>query len=97
MRALGASRGTVVAVLLIESLLLAATGLVIGLVLAHVLAASVGAWLPAAGASRGRRAGMAAGGMGHRRAGARCAGIIATLLPAWRAYRLDVAATLADQ
>jgi putative ABC transport system permease protein len=42
MRALGASRGTVVAVLLIESLLLAATGLVIGLVLAHVLAASVG-------------------------------------------------------
>ena len=48
MRALGARRGTVVAVILMESLLLAATGLVLGLGLAHGLAAGVGAWLPAA-------------------------------------------------
>jgi len=95
MRALGARRTTVVAVLLIESLLLAATGLAAGLALAHVLAASVGTWLPAAAPlAAGARAwhaeewGIVALALG--------AGIIATLLPAWRAYRLDVAATLAE-
>lgn len=96
MRALGAPRGTVVAVLMIESVLLAATGLGIGLALAHALAASVGAWLPAA-------APLAAGAWVWQPAEwgivalALGAGIIATLLPAWRAYRLDVAATLADR
>jgi putative ABC transport system permease protein len=86
---------TVVGVLLLESLLLAATGLVLGLGLAHGLAAGVGAWLPAAAPlAAGARTwapeewGVAALALG--------AGIIATLLPAWRAYRLDVAATLAD-
>jgi putative ABC transport system permease protein len=95
MRALGARRGTIVAVLLIESVLLAATGLVLGLVLAHALAASVGTWLPAAATlAAGARTwqpeewGVAALALG--------AGIIATLLPAWRAYRLDVAATLSE-
>jgi putative ABC transport system permease protein len=96
MRALGAPRGTVVAVLMIESVLLAATGLAIGLALGHVLAASVGSWLPAA-------APLAAGAWAWQPeawgivALALGAGIIATLLPAWRAYRLDVAATLADR
>ena len=95
MRALGARRGTIVAVLLIESMLLAATGLVVGLGLAHGLAASAGTWLPAAAPlAAGARAwqpeewGIVVLALG--------AGIIATLLPAWRAYRLDVAATLAD-
>jgi putative ABC transport system permease protein len=95
MRALGARRSTVVGVLLLESLLLATTGLVLGLGLAHGLAAGVGAWLPAAAPlAAGARTwapeewGVAALALG--------AGIIATLLPAWRAYRLDVAATLAD-
>ena len=95
MRTLGARRGLIVAVLLIESLLLAATGLVVGLGLAHGLAANVGTWLPAAAPlAAGARAwhpdewGVVALALGT--------GIIATLLPAWRAYRLDVAATLAD-
>ena len=95
MRVLGARRRTVVAVLMVESLVLATTGLVIGLALAHALAAGVGAWLPAA-------APLAAGARVWQSAEwsvvalALGVGIIATLVPAWRAYRLDVAATLAD-
>ncbi len=95
MRALGASRGKVVAVLGIESMLLAAAGLVVGLGVAHALAATIGAWLPAAGElARGARVwqsaewGIVALALG--------AGIIATVIPALRAYRQDVAATLAD-
>jgi len=95
MRVLGARPGTVAAVLLLESVLLAATGLVLGLALAHGLAAAVGTWLPAAAPlAAGARTwqpeewGVVALALG--------AGIIATLVPAWRAYRLDVAATLAD-
>jgi putative ABC transport system permease protein len=95
MRALGASRATIVAVLLCESLLLAALGLVAGLALAHLVTANIGAWLPAA-------APLEAGARVFRREEWAVAvlalgvGIMATLIPAWRAYRLDVAATLAD-
>lgn len=95
MRVLGARRGTVVEVLMLESLVLAAAGLAIGLVLAHGLAAAIGTWLPAAASlSAGARTwqpeewGVVALALG--------AGIIATMVPAWRAYRLDVAHTLAD-
>ena len=95
MRALGGSRSKIVAVLLIESTMLAAIGLVVGLAVAHAFAATAGFWLPAA-------APLAAGARDWQPdewgivALALGAGIIATLLPAWRAYRLDVAATLAD-
>ncbi len=95
MRTLGASRSQVAAVLLTESLLLALLGAILGLVLAHLAAAAIGWWLPQA-------APLAAAA---RRfvpeewlviALALAAGIIAALGPAWRAYRLDVAATLAE-
>jgi putative ABC transport system permease protein len=95
MRALGASRPTIVSVLLCESLLLCASGLALGLVLAHAVAANIGVFLPVAAplAASGRVflaeewvvAALALG-----------VGIMATLIPAWRAYRLDVAATLAE-
>ena len=94
MRALGASRRRVCGVLLLESLLLAAAGAMLGIALGHLLLAAIGAWLPAAatlaaGASRllPEELGVVALAL--------AGGILAALLPAWRAYRLDVAATLA--
>ena len=76
-------------------MLLAASGLLVGLGLAHALAATIGTWLPAASAlSYGARVwqteewGIVALALG--------AGIIATVIPAWRAYRQDAAATLAE-
>lgn len=94
MRTLGASRGRVCAVLLLESLLLAAAGAAVGIALGHALLAAIGAWLPAAatlatGASRLLPGELAVVAL------ALAGGILAALLPAWRAYRLDVAATLA--
>lgn len=93
MRTLGAGRRRVFALLLLESLVLAAAGTVLGLLLGHALLAAIGAWLPAAAPlAEGARHWypeelvvvlIALGG-----------GILAALLPAWRAYRLDVAATL---
>jgi putative ABC transport system permease protein len=95
MRALGASRGQVAAVLLTESLVLAALGAVLGLALAHLAAAAIGWWLPqaaplSAAARRFVPEEWAVVGL------ALAAGIIAAMWPAWRAYRLDVAATLAE-
>jgi putative ABC transport system permease protein len=95
LRTLGASRRQVALVLLVESLLLATVGALLGLVLAHLAALGIGQWLPEAAplAAAARRwlpeewgvVGLALG-----------AGILAALWPAWRAWRLDVAATLAD-
>jgi putative ABC transport system permease protein len=93
MRTLGAGRRRVFALLLLESLVLAGAGTALGLLLGHALLAAIGAWLPAAAPlAEGARHWypeellvvlIALGG-----------GILAALLPAWRAYRLDVAATL---
>ena len=95
MRTLGASRAQVAAVLITESLVLTAAGILLGLALAHLAASTIGLWLPQAAplASAARNflpqewAVVAL---------ALAAGIIAALWPAWRAYRLDVAATLAE-
>jgi putative ABC transport system permease protein len=95
MRALGASRWQVATVLLAESLFLAAAGAALGLTIAHVAAAAIGWWLPQA-------APLSAAALRFLPeewlvvAVAWAAGIIAALWPAWRAYRLDVAATLAE-
>jgi putative ABC transport system permease protein len=93
MRTLGAGRRRVFALLLLESLVLAGAGTALGLLLGHALLAAIGAWLPAAAPlAEGARHWypeellvvlIALGG-----------GVLAALLPAWRAYRLDVAATL---
>src|SRR5260370_30551237 len=53
MRTLGASRGRVCAMLLLESLLLAAAGAIVGVALGHALLALIGAWLPAASSLAG--------------------------------------------
>lgn len=95
MRALGASRRKIVALLLTESVMLAAGGVVLGLAFAHGLAALIGQWLPvaaplASAARHWRPEEWAVGAV------AVAAAIIATAIPAWRAYRLDVAAVLAE-
>ena len=95
MRALGASRAQVATVLLTESLVLAAAGTALGLAIAHVAAAAIPWWLPQAAPLSG----AARSFMPEEWAVvalALAASIIAALWPAWRAYRLDVAATLAE-
>jgi putative ABC transport system permease protein len=95
LRTLGASRWQVAAVLLIESTLLAAVGAALGLVLAHAAALGIGIVLPEAAplAAAARRWAPEEWVVV---AIALAAGILAALWPAWRAARLDVAATLAD-
>lgn len=95
LRSLGASRAQVAGVLLAESLLLAAIGGFAGLALAHAAARAIGAWLPQA-APLAAAAGRWLPEEWAVLALVLCAGILAALWPAWRAYRLDVAATLAD-
>lgn len=95
MRTLGASRARIVGVLLLESVGLTALALAIGLVAAHAVAASLGTLIPeasplAAGAARWRA------DEGWVVILALGAGIMAAALPAWRAYRLDVAAILSE-
>ncbi|HVE48258.1 MAG TPA: FtsX-like permease family protein [Casimicrobiaceae bacterium] len=95
LRALGAHRGQIAWVLLAESLTLAAIGAALGLAIAHgvagLLARIVPAATPLAGAAstfHPEEVLVALVAIG--------AGILAALWPAWQAYRLDVAATLAD-
>jgi len=94
MRTLGASRGRVCGVLLLESLLLSAAGALLGVALGHALLAAIGAWLPAAASLATGALMLLPSELGVVTL-ALAGGIIAALLPAWRAYRLDVAATLA--
>ena len=95
LRTLGASRRNVASVLLAESLMLAGAGTVLGLVVAHASAYAIATWWPeaaplATAALRWLPEEWAIVAL------ALAAGILAALWPAWRAARLDVAATLAD-
>jgi putative ABC transport system permease protein len=94
MRMLGASRATVCGALLLESVLLAAAGALLGLLLGHFAVSQIGVMAPeaaplAAAAWRflPQEAWVVALAIGS--------GILAALIPAWRAYRIDVAAILA--
>jgi putative ABC transport system permease protein len=94
MRTLGASPATLMRLMLFEGLLLAALGGALGIVLGHALAEVLGwmlreaqqieitgwAWVDA-------EWGLIALALG--------VGVAAALLPAWRAYRTDIAGTLA--
>ena len=94
MRMLGASRARVCGALLLESLLLAMGGAVLGLLLGHVAVSAIPLIVPEAAALSGaalrvlpQEAWIVAL--------ASASGILAALIPAWRAYRLDVASVLA--
>jgi len=94
MRTLGASPRRLLLLLLFEGLLLAAAGAALGLLFGHVMAEGLGHVLKAA--QQAEITGLAwvmeelwvvALALGT--------GIAAALLPAWRAYRTDIAGTLA--
>ena len=94
MRTLGARPGTLMALMLFEGVLLAGLGALLGLALGHGLTEALGHALKAAQQ-------VAVTGLtwvpeelwlfGF----ALIVGIVAALLPAWRAYRTDIAHTLA--
>jgi putative ABC transport system permease protein len=93
MRTLGASPARLFGLLLAEGVVLALAGALLGLVLGHGMAAALGAWLqsqqqyPVSGLVwRHEEVWVMAVALG--------VGVAAALLPAWRAYRTDVAGTL---
>jgi putative ABC transport system permease protein len=95
MRTLGASPGKLFGLLMTEGVVLALLGALIGVALGHALASALGAWLqaqqhyPVTGLEwRPEELWLVVVALG--------VGIIAALLPAWRAYRTDVSRTLAQ-
>ena len=94
MRALGASRGRIFSLVLLEGLLLASAGAVLGLLAGHLGAEALAAWL-----RRSQQLPVTGGLVLWREllpaALALGAGALAALPPAFRAYRLDIAQVLA--
>jgi putative ABC transport system permease protein len=95
MRTLGASRAKLFGLLMTEGVVLSLLGAMLGLALGHVLASALGAWLEATQhyAVSGREwrpeeLWVVAVALG--------VGMLAALLPAWRAYRTEVSRTLAQ-
>jgi putative ABC transport system permease protein len=94
MRALGASPAKLMAFLLFEGLLLALIGAVLGLALGHLLTEVLGFALKRANQPEvtGWVWSMSELWLVVL---AMAVGVVAALLPAWRAYRTDIAGTLA--
>ncbi len=93
MRMLGASPGTLVRLVLMEGGLLAVVGALLGVLAGHVMAELIGTWLAAQrqpSISGFRFLPEEAAIVGA----AVLVGLIAATVPAWRAYRRDVAQTL---
>jgi putative ABC transport system permease protein len=95
MRTLGASPAKLFGLLMTEGVVLALLGALIGVALGHALASALGAWLqaqqhyPVTGLEwRPEELWLIVVALG--------VGVIAALLPAWRAYRTDVSRTLAQ-
>ena len=95
MRTLGASPARLFGLLLVEGLVLALVGALLGIALGHVLTSALGAWLesqqqyPVTGlVFRVEELWVLAAALG--------VGLAASLIPAWRAYRTDVSRTLAQ-
>lgn len=95
MRTLGATRGTLVAHVLLEGLLLAAMGTLVGLALGHAAAEVVGRMLAERQGLRLTGLAWMPGETGLVVA-ALATGVVAALVPAWQAYRTDLARVLAD-
>ncbi|GIL06192.1 ABC transporter permease [Betaproteobacteria bacterium PRO7] len=95
MRLLGASRARVAALLLVEAWLLAATALAVGFALGLLAVHLVGAWLAQA-RSFGLTPFAWTPELALVVAAALATATIAALVPAWRASRMDVHATLAQ-
>ncbi|MBI3915593.1 MAG: ABC transporter permease [Betaproteobacteria bacterium] len=94
MRTLGASPGKLMALMLFEGALLAGIGAALGLALGHVLTEALGYAFKAA------KQVAVTGWTWHNSeiwliVLALAVGVVAALLPAWRAYRTDIAGTLA--
>ena len=90
LRALGARRGSVLAIVLLEALALSGAGALLGFVLGHLVTAAAGAALSA-------RAGIPTSPLAARPeelgvlAGVLVLGALAGILPALQAYRSDIA------
>ena len=95
MRMLGASPGKLMRLVLLEAVVLALVGAAIGLVLGHLAAEAVGGML----AAEKQASITGAAWLGAELwlvALAVAVGFVAGLVPAWRAYRTDIATTLAQ-
>jgi putative ABC transport system permease protein len=92
---LGASPGKLMRLVLLEAAALALAGAAVGLLLGHVLAEVVGVMLAAE-----RQPGLTGWTWLASEVWlvvlAAAVGFIAGLVPAWRAYRIDIATTLAQ-